>query len=341
MHERLFCVLKYALQVAFFQTQTFLHLVTEGLFWFNMLLIILAHCPYFGQAGVYLRRGYGWEHVFTFAFGFSSLMLLCTIASIKYDIANDTAYYIEDLYSRNPGQRDLDARRALHDLTHRKLYGLDVYQWRAMTLYLLSVSFCHLLLACMSNLERQTDRFLHAWIVFGNWFLYVDHTQLTDPSDASVRMVPIFLFGVFVCFKKAMYPGRRKVETSSRWFNEKGPVLCVFLWLFSAVSNVFSAVVEDRDESFIMPMYLIWFAITGCAFLSTVLLVCTDYKRLRPPPNSWPRWIQNSLLVRCLRRFPALERCCCACCPSSCRRRGADGDIDSTTPPQDNSQGRY
>eukprot|EP00392_Amoebophrya_sp_AT5.2_P009416 g9444.t1 len=317
---------------------------SSGLFWFGVFLIVLAHLPFWGMALVYSFRTYGWEHVFAFGLTMSGMMHLGTILSIKWSIY--TAAEVVTLstltvdspagVSASTSTTTRSYEGSLASFADREVYGLTVYQWRTLSLFFLCVNFCHLLLACLLNGERRTDRVYHALIVFGNWFLFVDHGNgkagTTTSSGASnsnaaagdnstslsVRYVPVMLFGLFVVVKKLVCPEghRRKVENdNSAWFNARAPMWSVLLWFVSAVVNLFAAFLEDRSVSFLMPWYLLWLFSTGMAFLLTCKLVCHDHKKLRPARGGCRGWIKDSLVAKCVR----------ALCPKFVQRRGEAG----------------
>ncbi|CAD7966134.1 unnamed protein product, partial [Amoebophrya sp. A25] len=152
-------------------------------------------------------------------------------------------------------------------------------------MFLTSVSFCFLLLVCMGNRDRKTDRFWHGLIVAGNWMLYCDQMQIKTGEDASARLFPVFLFGVFVVTKRVLanagihhwcIDSKSPVRISndnSRWFRDRGPTLCVVAWFLSALLNITAAYLEDRDLSFFMPSFHVWLFATAMAFYLTIIMI--------------------------------------------------------------------
>lgn len=142
---------------------------SAGAFWLGLMLLIVVHIPYFACSFEYLRKQYGFENVFTFAFTLVSIIYLSCVMTIKYEVMHKPA-----------DQWNIDG------IVEQKIYGLNVHQWRAMYLFLMAINFCFLLLACMGNMKRIEDRFYHAIIVFGCLFLFIDHTQLKTEEQMSV-----------------------------------------------------------------------------------------------------------------------------------------------------------
>lgn len=234
--------------------------MSYGTYMVAIIVALIGHFPYYAGSILLTRKKLVCEGLWVGFYGFAYTVFHVQLVSTKFAIR------------RSSGRESALVTQSHVDNYVRKdgafLY-CTLYDWQSLAYFSMMLLFSWLFVLLMRNKYRESDRFMHAFAMFGLFLLmngrdgYIDTWGASFLARLTIPMAMLFA----ACFKIA-----KKKDVEEEDEEEEGDTAfrgTIGLWFLSILFD-FLASFENLAEKPIPIWSIMWSMFTGAALVATL-----------------------------------------------------------------------